>query len=390
MSTTSLRQHSSAERTTLLMTLTTGHLVNDFYLLVLPFLIPTFIASFNLSYFQAGLLALATTVLSGMLQPVFGFLADKYALRKKLLIAGFLAFGLGLMLMGLAPTYTVILIACFIYGLGMATFHPQSTNFLTTTFASTKGRVMGIHGIGGSIGNFLAPTLVALLVTFIGWRSGVFVLIAPAILIVALLSFVLKERPKAPVESFWQGISKKLIILALTYSLVLMLYQGFLTFLPTYLVEQGSTISQAGGISSLMLLVGFLSQPCGGYLYDKVGGKFVLIMGAMGAGGALWLFTLSQSILFIILVGAFVSALFPVALTMSSEISTGNRVGMSVGLVFGISSTLSAFTSALTGYAADILGLNLAFQFLVALPLFAIGLALFLPQNRIKLSFFCR
>jgi FSR family fosmidomycin resistance protein-like MFS transporter len=390
MSTTSLRQHSSAERTTLLMTLTTGHLVNDFYLLVLPFLIPTFIASFNLSYFQAGLLALATTVLSGMLQPVFGFLADKYALRKKLLIAGFLAFGLGLMLMGLAPTYTVILIACFIYGLGMATFHPQSTNFLTTTFASTKGRVMGIHGIGGSIGNFLAPTLVALLVTFIGWRNGVFVLIAPAILIVALLSFVLKERPKAPVESFWQGISKKLIILALTYSLVLMLYQGFLTFLPTYLVEQGSTISQAGGISSLMLLVGFLSQPCGGYLYDKVGGKFVLIMGAMGAGGALWLFTLSQSILFIILVGAFVSALFPVALTMSSEISTGNRVGMSVGLVFGISSTLSAFTSALTGYAADILGLNLAFQFLVALPLFAIGLALLLPQNRIKLSFFCR
>jgi FSR family fosmidomycin resistance protein-like MFS transporter len=390
MSTTSLRQHSSSERTTLLITLTAGHLVNDFYLLVLPFLIPTFIASFNLSYFQAGLLALATTVLSGMLQPVFGFLADKYALRKKLLIAGFLAFGLGLMLMGLAPTYTVILIACFIYGLGMATFHPQSTNFLTTTFASTKGRVMGIHGIGGSIGNFLAPTLVALLVTFIGWRNGVFVLIAPAILIVALLSFVLKERPKAPVESFWQGISKKLIILALTYSLVLMLYQGFLTFLPTYLVEQGSTISQAGGISSLMLLVGFLSQPCGGYLYDKVGGKFVLIMGAMGAGGALWLFTLSQSILFIILVGAFVSALFPVALTMSSEISTGNRVGMSVGLVFGISSTLSAFTSALTGYAADILGLNLAFQFLVALPLFAIGLALLLPQNRIKLSFFCR
>jgi hypothetical protein len=75
---------------------------------------------------------------------------------------------------------------------------------------------------------------------------------------------------------------------------------------------------------------------------------------------------------------------------MSSEISTGNRVGMSVGLVFGISSTLSAFTSALTGYAADILGLNLAFQFLVALPLFAIGLALLLPQNRIKLSFFCR
>ncbi len=135
-------------KTLLLSGLTTGHMVNDFYSMVLPPLIPALIPVFGLSYFQIGLLSFCFYILSGILQPTIGFWSDKYAVRKKIIIAGFLINGLGVMAIGLAPTYPLVLLASLLCGLGAATFHPQSTNFLSRAFPDTKGRAMGIHGWG--------------------------------------------------------------------------------------------------------------------------------------------------------------------------------------------------------------------------------------------------
>ena len=369
----------------LLLTLTTGHLVNDFYGLVLPFLLPALITNFQLNYAQAGVLALATTVLSGILQPLLGYLADKYGLRKRIIVAGFFAFCVGFTVMSVSAGYALVLAACLVIGLGESTFHPQSTNFLTHTFPRAKGRVMGIHGLGGSIGNFSAPLAVAFLISTFGWRFGVQLLIIPSILVIGLLTLALSEPKRNEDATLRGGLTMPLVLLALNFGLILMMYKGFLTFLPTFLVESGQTITQAGGISSLMLLVGLLAQPAGGYLYDKWGGKFVFSVCALGAGLALFLFTLSSGpvlILWIICVGAFSTALFPVALAMASEISNPGQVGLSVGLVFGISGSLSAMTPLFTGYTADQLGLNQAFRLLVILAILALVIAQLLPPRK--------
>jgi hypothetical protein len=66
---------------------------------------------------------------------------------------------------------------------------------------------------------------------------------------------------------------------------------------------------------------------------------------------------------------------------------TGDRLfvralgGMSVGLVFGISTNMSTFTPLLTGVLADQLGLDSAFRLLIALPLLATLMTLFLYSN---------
>ncbi|MEK6221033.1 MAG: MFS transporter, partial [Chloroflexota bacterium] len=143
----------------LLAVLTTGHLVNDFYTITLPFLLPTLIVAFNLSFFEAGLLTIATSLLSGFLQPVMGYLADAFAKRKLIIILGFFAFSLGLVIAGAAVSYPMLLGAFFVFGLGQATYHAQSTNLITKAFPDSRGRSMGIHGVGGSIGNFLSPTI---------------------------------------------------------------------------------------------------------------------------------------------------------------------------------------------------------------------------------------
>jgi FSR family fosmidomycin resistance protein-like MFS transporter len=352
--------------------------------MVLPPLIPALIPVFGLNYFQIGLLSFCFYILSGVLQPAVGFWSDKYAIRKKVIIAGFLINGLGFIAIGLAPTYALVLLASLLCGLGATTFHPQSTNFLSRAFPHSKGRAMGIHGWGGSIGNFLAPLTVAALISWVGWRQGVMWLVIPGLGVAVFLWRLLDEPEAVQVGRFGKGLSKELLLVSFTFALLSMVLRGFLTFLPTFLVEQGSTLAQAGFFTSLMLFVGLVSQPLGGAVYDRVGGRTIFFICAVATGIALWAFTRSTGpmvVVWTVVIGFFVAALFPVSLAMGSDVAKGNQVGLSVGMVFGLSSTLSAFTPALLGYVADRVGLSNAFSLLIVFAFLGALLALTLPSK---------
>lgn len=322
----------------LLSVLTTGHLVNDFYNVTLPFLLPTFIQVFDLSFFEAGLLTVATSFLPGLLQPVVGFLADAYAKNKITIQIGFFASSLGLIIAGFSDSYTGLLVAFIVFGLGQATFHAQSTNLITKAFPQSKGRSMGLHGIGGSIGNFSAPLVATFLITALSWRFALGLLAVPGLLMILVFKYFLSEPPKVQKKS--NGIpviSTDLLLLALNIGLIFMAFEGFLTFLPTFLVESGSSLGEAGLIAALMLFMGFLAQPGGGYIYDKLGGRFLIAASSLLTSVGLLFFS-SQSnvypIIFIVLIGVAVQATYPVALAMASEIAKGENVGASVGFVF--------------------------------------------------------
>jgi FSR family fosmidomycin resistance protein-like MFS transporter len=319
-----------------------------------------------------------------VLQPTIGFLSDKHAIRKKIIIAGFLINGLGFIAIGFSPTFSWVMLASLLCGLGAATFHPQSTNFLSRAFPQSKGRVMGIHGWGGSIGNFLAPLVVAALVSWVGWRQGVIWLVVPGLMVAMCLWRVLEEPEEVQVSRFGTGLSRELLLVAVTFSLLSMVLRGFLTFLPTFLVEQGSTLAQGGFFTSLMLFVGLASQPLGGVVYDRVGGRTIFFVCALATGIGLWAFTHSTGsmvVVWTIVIGFFVAALFPVALAMGSDVAKGNQVGLSVGVIFGLSSTLSAFTPALMGYVADLAGLSRSFSLLIAIAFLGAVLSLTLPTK---------
>ena len=369
----------------LLGALSIGHLVNDFYALMLPFLLPTLIDEFQMDFFAAGLVALATNLFGGLLQPVAGYLADHYGIRKRIMIVGFLLFSGGLLLVGLSVSYRMILLAWFVYGLGIATFHAQSTNFITGAFPKNKGRAMGIHGIGGAIGNFSVPLIVTFLITTIAWRNTVLLLIIPGVFVAILLSKALTEAPKVQLGGISFRLPKALWILALVAALLSMMYTSFLTFLPTYLVEQGMSLNQVGLLSTMMLFVGFFAQPGGGILYDRVGGRWLYVASALVAAVGLLLFTTEWEIsplLPVILIGSAVMATFPPTLAMASDIAKGGNVGMSVGVVFGTSRALAAFTPALTGYMADQLGLRASLQWLIIFAIGAFFLAFLLPKKK--------
>ena len=363
----------------LLGTLTTAHGVNDFYALLLPFLLPTIIETFSLDFAGAGLLAFVTSMFSNILQPVVGYFADVRQVRKPIMMAGFVAFIIGLIVASTAASFPVLLLAFLIFGLGQTTYHPQATNFLTNAFKGNKGRAMGIHGIGGSLGNFCAPLVVTTLLTYFAFRTSLYILIIPGIVIMAAIALSLKEMPRSGKEVGKFKISGDLVLLSACFGFIFMAFRGFLTFLPTYLVSTGSTLSQAGQISALMLLIGFLAQPIGGTLYDRFGGFKVLAFAATVTSGSIWLFLQSawpSPFFYVVLVGAAVTMTFPVGLTMASELAQDGNVGIAVGAMFGISGMMSAITQPVIGRLADSVGLDNAFLALVIFPILGLLLSL--------------
>lgn len=365
--------------------LTIAHGINDFYGLVIPFFLPVFITEFSLSYTQAGLLALFSTILSGVLQPAIGYLADQFGLTKPVMVFGFTAFAIGLFLIGATTSFLMLLFFAFIYGLGEGTFHAQSTKLITQKFAEAKGRAMGIHGIGGSIGNFLAPIAVSGLIIHWGWRTSARMLMIPAIIAIILLWIILPRGTKSKREPVNIPNLRQLLLIGFNFALILMIFKGFLNFLPTYIVSNNSTLAEAGYLTSVMLIVGVLAQPLGGQLFDRLGGRFVFMSCALLIGIALVAFTFSSGIwqyLWVILIGASATATFPVALAFASEISSKNNTSISVGIVFGISSTLSALTPTLTGIIADNVGLLQSFRLLAMMSIFAVILAFSLPDKQ--------
>src|SRR4030065_1987445 len=102
---------------------TFAHFLNDFYVAFLAPLLPLVVAKFNLSLALAGFLATVLTTSAAMSQPLFGAVADRMRRRIFVVVGPALAV-VAMGLMGLAPTYTLLLILLLLAGTGTSSFHP--------------------------------------------------------------------------------------------------------------------------------------------------------------------------------------------------------------------------------------------------------------------------
>lgn len=101
-----------------------GHLMTDISQGMVPALLPYFISEYHLTYSAAGFLVLALTVSSSILQPFFGYLADKKSLPWFVALGPILA-GLGIAIAGIFHQYYLIVAGVFLCGIGVAAFHPE-------------------------------------------------------------------------------------------------------------------------------------------------------------------------------------------------------------------------------------------------------------------------
>jgi len=102
------------------------HFLNDLLQSVIPSVYPILKTSYHLDFGQIGLITFAMQVTASLLQPVVGLYTDAKP-KPYSLPVGMASTLIGLLLLAMAPSYPVILIAVALIGIGSSVFHPESS-----------------------------------------------------------------------------------------------------------------------------------------------------------------------------------------------------------------------------------------------------------------------
>lgn len=154
-----------AERTgfRVLSAISFAHFLNDMIQSLILAIYPMLKGGFNLSFTQIGLLTMTYQVTASLLQPVVGLYTDKHPKPHSLAIA--MAFTLaGLLLLSVAPSYGVLLVAAALVGTGSSIFHPESSRVARMASGGQHGLAQSIFQVGGNGGSAMGPLLAALIV----------------------------------------------------------------------------------------------------------------------------------------------------------------------------------------------------------------------------------
>src|SRR3954466_2398961 len=132
-----------------------SHAVDDFYQGAIPALVALLVTSRSYGYAAATGITLAATLLSSVVQPLFGVLTDRRELRA-LVPLGMATAGLGIGLCGVVDSYAWTWICVALSGLGVAAYHPQASRAAGRAAAGSAAG-MSWFTLGGNLGYAVGP-----------------------------------------------------------------------------------------------------------------------------------------------------------------------------------------------------------------------------------------
>jgi MFS family permease len=165
-----------------------AHGMSHFYQLLLAPLFPFIKDELGVSYAALGFLVALFYTLSGLLQPLAGFVVDRYGARS-VLLAGVSVFVAATLVMGLSTSYAMLALGAALGGIGNSVFHPADFAILNARVSSTRlGYAFSAHGVVGYVGYAVAPVFSVAIGAALGWQAA---LLAGAVLGVGLLLLLL-------------------------------------------------------------------------------------------------------------------------------------------------------------------------------------------------------
>ncbi len=153
-----------------------GHFLSHFYTLCLPPLFLIWQKDFDVSFAELGLAPVVMSVTAALMQTPYGFIVDRFGARR-FLIGNTLVMSLAVSAMAFATSYWQIVALAAISGTANAVYHPADYTILAGSIRREKmGHAFAFHTLTGNAGFALAPPVVAVLASFLGWREALLVL----------------------------------------------------------------------------------------------------------------------------------------------------------------------------------------------------------------------
>jgi len=369
-----------------------GHMVVDINQGSLAALLPFLKSTLALSYTATGIIVLMSNVTSSLIQPLFGYLADRTA-RRWLLPLSVLLSAVGLGLTGLAPSYEVVLVLVVITGFGVAAYHPEGYRTATAVAGQRKVTGVSIFSTGGNVGVALGPPLITALVTGFG-LSGSLGMLIPGVLVALLLTAVLPglsapapSRARASSAAAARTMVKAMILLILVVAARSWTQLGFTTYVPFYYLEvlHGDP-RMVGTLLAIFLGAGAVGTLIAGPIADRVGARRYVVSVFLLTTPIAVGFLFARSALALVILGALGFVLvstFTVSVVLGQAYMPRNP-GMASGLIVGFAIGAGGLGVTVLGWVADHWGLMASLWISALMPLAGFALALFLPEPRAR------
>lgn len=164
-----------------------AHGTSHFFHLMLPPLFPWLMADFALSYTQAGFLMTVFFVVSGIGQALAGFVVDRVGARPVLMF-GIGTLGLSGLVLAAAGSYSGLVAAAAVAGIGNSIFHPADFTLLNRRVSTGRlGHAFSVHGLSGNFGWAAGSVVMAGIAAASTWRSAALVAAAIGFAVLGVL-----------------------------------------------------------------------------------------------------------------------------------------------------------------------------------------------------------
>jgi FSR family fosmidomycin resistance protein-like MFS transporter len=383
-----LPQRFTAFRNRPLMTLMLGHLMVDMYVGLLPVFYPLLIDRFAIDLKTVGLVSLAYTGVASLIQPLFGWIADRYGTRY---------IGLALIwtattfaTIGFATSFPLLLVLAAAAGLGSGAYHPfGALNANAVIPAPQRNTAMSIYVTGGTVGVALGPLIGAGLFGVFGMRGTAIMFVPGAAIAIWLLhqAPAFAQSRRAPAAPGAAALPRVPIIPLLAVIGVMMsrswTIASLQAFLPTWYKSLGYGAAFYGPLATTLVLSSALGTIGCGSLADRFGRRAVVIGSLLLSIPPILLlaqFTGPVAFPIVMLLGISAASTAPLMLVMAQQLMAG-RAGVASGMILGLGFVTSALGIPITGAIADAYGMPVAIRSQVILVLATIALAWLLPSE---------
>ena len=341
-----------------------GHLCIDWPFSAMYLLVPAAGVYFGWSPAEVGLVLTLQSVGAAFAYLPAGLLMDRLSERGRWLAATFFWVVVGYILASFADSLWPLALLMAFATLGDAAWHPMATGILVKMAPDQRGRMLGIHAIGGTLTGVFGPLAAGALLEFVDWRGAMQLVVIPtAIMGVVFLFYVSKRIPRVEVNHADKPDLKALIrqwgtplgattaVMMMTYNLGLI---GAMAMLPLYLRDTLSLDAFEVGLAfSSAVLAGAVAQPYVGKISDRIGRWPVIAVGALlgAAGSAILVLApdLTTAMLGLICCIGALDAIRSCVLACAVDMS-GKSEATTLGIAFAVLDGVGAFGALAAGW----------------------------------------
>ena len=369
-----------------------SHLINDMIQSLILAIYPMLKDNFALSFGQIGLITLTYQITASLLQPLIGIYTDKHPKPYSLPVG--MGFTLsGLLLMSVAPSFGILLVAAALVGCGSSVFHPESSRVARMASGGQHGLAQSLFQVGGNAGSSLGPLLAALIIIPHGQRSIAWVSVAALVAIVVLTQIGrwYKRHPATKKAKGAQAghatLSRNKVLFAMGVLMLLVFSKYFYlasinSYFTFYLIDKFHLPVQAAQIHLFVFLAAVAAGTIiGGPVGDRIGRKYVIWVSILGVAPFTLLLpyvNLFWTGVLTVVIGVVLASAFSAILVYAQELIPG-KVGMVSGLFFGLAFGMGGIGAAVLGQLADATSIAYVYKVCSFLPLIGV-LTVLLPD----------